>query len=414
MKSIAPDGNVRYLRPMPGRLPAITTVERRRRLGMRHLLVPSERTNDVGRIARSLVALHGSDPATVFLSAGARMHDPSIDAVETALYADRTLIRHHAMRRTVWIMPPETARAAHASSGRKVAATERRAFLRRLAASEQIEDEALWLDGALAQVTAAIDDAQPIGTRELGELLPDLRIPLEYPGPRNGTTAEIIAHTKVVQLAAFEGRIVRTRPLGSWISSQYQWAPMASWLPEGIDDLDKPAAAATIIQRWLERFGPGTMQDLRWWTGWTATQTRAALDAVDATSVSLDDGTLAWVASGDTDPIEASDDKWVAILPGLDPTPMGWKDRNWYLSPDVAERTFDRNGNVGPSIWADGEMMGGWVQRDDGELALELLRDLSPDHRDLLEIERDRIKKLVGDTRFRVRFPSPNQKDLLR
>ncbi len=130
-------------------------------------------------------------------------------------------------------------------------------------------------------------------------------------------------------------------------------------------------------------------------------------------SVYLDDGTLAWVASGDSDPIEASKDPWVAVLPGLDPTPMGWKDRYWYLSPDVAERTFDRNGNVGPSIWADGQMVGGWAQRDDGTLAVELLRDLSPAHRDLLEIELDRIKNLVGDTRFRVRFPSPNQKILL-
>ncbi len=397
---------------MPGQPPTITTAERRRRLGVRHLLLPSVRTNDVVRIADGLVALHGSDPATVFLSAGARMQEPSLAAVATALYEDRSLIRHHAMRRTVWIMPPDTARAAHASSGRKVAATERRALLKRLSATQPIDDETVWLERALTQVTSAIRKAQVISTRELGELLPDLRIPLAYPGPRNGTTVEIMAHTKVVQLAAFEGRIVRTRPLGSWIASQYQWAPMASWLPAGIDDLDTPTAAALLVQRWLERFGPGTMQDLRWWTGWTAKQTQAALDAVDATAIFLDDGEVAWVASGDTDPIVAPDDPWVAVLPGLDPTPMGWKDRSWYLPPDVAKRTFDRNGNVGPSIWADGEMVGGWVQRHDGELAVELLRDLSVDHRDLLEIEIGRVRDLVGDTRFRVRFPAPNQKDL--
>ncbi|MEI2697757.1 MAG: hypothetical protein V9E94_05230 [Microthrixaceae bacterium] len=80
--------------------------ERRARLAGRHRLDPSARTDDVAAIADSVVALHSSDPVSVFLSALARMRHPSIAAVEAALYEARSVIRFHAMRRTLWVATP--------------------------------------------------------------------------------------------------------------------------------------------------------------------------------------------------------------------------------------------------------------------------------------------------------------------
>ena len=67
---------------------------------------PPRRTDDVVAIADDLVALHSRDPVTVYLSVLARMANPSLAAVEKALYDDRTLLRHHAMRRTLWVAGP--------------------------------------------------------------------------------------------------------------------------------------------------------------------------------------------------------------------------------------------------------------------------------------------------------------------
>ena len=91
---------------------------------------------------------------------------------------------------------------------------------------------------------------------------------------------------------------------------------------------------------------------------------------------------------------------------------MGWKQRAWYLDDDVAGRVVDRNGNIGPTIWSDGRVVGGWVQRHDGSVATELYRTLDRPHRGLLDDEIARTVEFVGATRFRVRFPSPNQVDL--
>ena len=47
----------------------VTADERRARLARRHRLLPEDRTDDVARIADDLVALHSTDPVTVYLSA---------------------------------------------------------------------------------------------------------------------------------------------------------------------------------------------------------------------------------------------------------------------------------------------------------------------------------------------------------
>jgi hypothetical protein len=92
-------------------------------LAERHRLLPRTRTDDLPQIADDLVALHSSDPITVFLSAMSRMVHPSIEAVEQALYTDRTLIRHHGMRRTLWVATPPVVRLIHAAATRDLLAT---------------------------------------------------------------------------------------------------------------------------------------------------------------------------------------------------------------------------------------------------------------------------------------------------
>ena len=111
----------------------ISVGERRARLARRHRLVPSTRTDDVAAIVDSVVALHSSDPVSVFLSVLARMRHPSIAAVEAALYDTRTVIRFHAMRRTLWVATPAVARMAHASSTTKLLGPEHRRFVKLLA-----------------------------------------------------------------------------------------------------------------------------------------------------------------------------------------------------------------------------------------------------------------------------------------
>ena len=147
--------------------------------------------------------------------------------------------------------------------------------------------------------------------------------------PGKKWSASVSAHTRVLLNLGFEGQIVRTRPTGTWINGAYTYAAMDTWLDGGLADLTEREAAEGLAARYLRAFGPATAADLQWWTGWTVATTKAALADCGAVEV-LVDGGPAFVAPGDEEPLAAGE-PWVALLPGLDPTTMGWKQREWYL-----------------------------------------------------------------------------------
>lgn len=378
----------------------VDVAERRARLARRQLLLPADRTDDLPSIADDLVVLHSSDPVTVYLSLLVRMRTPSLAAVERALYEDRSLVRHHAMRRTLWVATPEVVRTVHAAATRKVAAAERRRNLGFLAQSG-FDDAERWLDDATAQVLATLREHGPMTARELGRRVPALTEKVVL-GRGSPNEAQVAAHTRVLLQLGFDGVLVRTRPTGTWVNGQYTWAAMDDWLEGGVGVLDEAAASADLADRWLRRFGPGSTDDLRWWAGWTLGQTRRAL--ADAAAVEVDlDGIPGWVAAGDEDPV-ADAGPWTALLPGLDPTVMGWKQRDWYLPAHAAD-AFDRNGNGGPTIWVDGRVVGYWVQRADGEIALHWFEEVPAARRREAEERAAQVRRWLGAARFNVRFP---------
>lgn len=390
--------------------------DRRRRLVVRHRLDPERRCATPEDVVDAVLAIHSSDPATVFLSIAARSADASIATIENSLYDRRTLVRHHAFRRTLWVMRPAFARAAHGSAGAKVAAVERRNLLRIVAASpatgcSDVDDAARWCREALDTIRSFIDDNGPTTTREIGRQFPELTVKLQL-GMGTKHAGEAAAHTRVLLLAGFEADLVRTAPSNGWNTAEYAWAATNNWLEKPLAGMAVDDAATSVLQPWLERFGPATETDIKWWTGWTATQMRAALRAIDAEPVLVEDGDAAWIAAGDRATTDHGPS--IALLPGLDVATMGWKERSWYVSPAAIERTFDRWSNAGPTVWRNGEVVGGWAHRPDGSVAIELFSELTAHERRLLDDEVERFVSLVSETQVKMRFPAPNQPALLR
>jgi hypothetical protein len=217
--------------------------------------------------------------------------------------------------------------------------------------------------------------------------------------------------TRVLFLLATDGRIVRGRPLGSWVSGQYRWARTETWLGEPLPRPGHAEACADLLGRYLRAFGPATLTDVRWWTGWTARLATRTLEAVGAVQVGLDEG-AGYVLPDDLGATEEAG-PWVALLPSLDPTVMGWKERAWYLG-DRGSALFDRNGNAGATVWANGRAIGAWTQTDDGEVVVELLGPLDARTRKAIDAERERLRAWLGDVRIRPRFRAPLELALSR
>jgi hypothetical protein len=376
----------------------ISAEERRARLAERHRLLPRTRIDDLLQIADDLVALHSSDPVTVFLSAMARMAHPSIEAVEKSLYVDRSLIRHHGMRRTLWVATPPVVRLMHAAATRDLLATERRRTCQLLARSG-VEDPERWLAEAEKLVLTDLREYGPSTAREIGQRSEALRQRLHL-APGKAYAAVQSAHTRVLYILGFDGKMLRGQP-SNWINGAYRYVDAESWLPGGLGDLDPRQASAELAGRWLQRFGPATTADLQWWMGWTMKRTKQALADCGAVEVELD-AAAGWLAANDppVGPIEP----WVAVLPGLDPTIMGWKQRDWYL-PSTSMDVFDRAGNGGPSLWVDGRVIGAWAQAKDGLIHTHYFERVAAARRREIDQRIDQLKSWIGDTRFTVRFP---------
>jgi len=386
----------------------IEVEERRARLGLRHHLAGPAATADPVTVAGDLAGLHATDPSSVHLSAAARLDTPDAGALERALYEDRTLVRMLGMRRTMFVEPVTLAPVVHAACTAAIGANLRRQLVKHIEQLGLAADGEAWLRAAEEDTVAALAARGEALASELSADVEALRAKLVYPGEQAWAGPQPIGY-RVLNVLAAHGRIVRGRPRGSWTSSQYRWALTEAWLPGGLAQLPTEAAQAELARVWLAAFGPGSLADLKWWTGWTVAQARRALAAVGAVEVALETG-IGLVLPDDVDPAPEAP-PWVALLPALDPTTMGWKERDWYLGGH-AKALFDTNGNAGPTIWADGRVVGGWAQRADGEIALRLLEDVGAETAAAVDAGAERLAAWYGEVRTTPRFRTPLEREL--
>jgi hypothetical protein len=385
---------------------SFTVDERRARLARRHLLTAAPATASIADVASLLVGLHATDPATPYLSLWARMPGFQIGDLDAALYQDRSVVKHLAMRRTLWVLTTGDLTAVQAAASDRVAANERRRLVAEIEKSGVAANGEAWLGHASTAVLDHLAEHGPTNARELRAALPELAGSYDpAPGKRWGGDTPVAP--RVLTVLSVEGFIVRGPNDGTWTTSRPRWASASAWLGAAGDPTAAEAARAVVIRAWLRAFGPATVNDVKWWFGNTLTWARDGLRDVDAVEVDLH-GTTGWALPDDLEP-EPGNDPWCALLPALDVTTMGWQDRDWYLG-DHRGQVFDRNGNAGSTAWCDGRVVGGWRQDADGRVELQLLEDVGAKASKALAGKADELTDWLNGVRINPRFPSPLSK----
>jgi len=382
----------------------ITVEERRTRLGIRHRLAAPYRAADVVEAARSMVCLHATDPATIYLSAQARVDGMTCADLDRALYRDRALVKHLAMRRTLFVFPRERLADAQAGASVRVAELERRRLSRFVEAGGLHPNGERWLKKVSQQVLAALEDGRELTFAELRAEVPLLEGSIPY-APDKSWGGALPVGPRVLTTLSAAGSVVRGTNAGGWTTSRPRWTSMASWLGAPIEPRSEAAGVRGMVAAWLRAFGPGTDQDLKWWLGSTLTAVRRALADVSAVAVDLD-GQVGYVLPDDVEAPATKLKPWVALLPALDPTTMGWTGRDWYVGPHTRQ-VFDTNGNAGPTIWCNGRIVGGWRQQPGGTVEVQLLEDVGRQARRAIDAEAARLTTWFDGKRPLPRFPSP-------
>lgn len=380
----------------------------------RALLVERQLLDSTGRAGRSvddvagaLGLLHSTDPSVPYLSLHARS-DVAVGDVAAALYDERSLVRITTLRRTVFAMPRDVAAYAVGSFNPELVTKLRRQLILWLQSSSDVDGDAnAFLADLEHQVVEALASTGPATGSQLADTIPGLRVQFD-PAPGKDYSKPMRITSRLLELLAAECRIVRGPPTGDLTSGAWTWAAMDDWITGGLPAIDPVQALTGLVERYLAAFGPATLTDITWWTGIPKTRVRRSLQGLGAVEVALEGcDEPGWLLPGDDLEVAATDGPPVALLPGLDPTTMGWKQRSWYVDDAPAAGLFDRTGNAGPTVWVDGRAVGAWTQRSDGTVAIETLVDVGADTLGALDTEAERIAAWLGDVRVKWRYPTP-------
>lgn len=385
---------------------------------------PPAQLADVTQVTRDIVALHATSATSPYLSLWARVPGFQHEMLEKALYEDRTLAKVLCMRVTIHTVPgdevPFFVQACRTYVEKRTPPRFRGEGLL-VQAGICEEDKASALLAELHHRALAVLAERGFATvQEISDEVPELkaRIRHDVGKPYEG---EFSIGTRFVSDMCAQGLLIRSRPRGTWRSNLYEYTTLSNWLP-GVDleSISSQQAQAWLVRRYLAAFGPATMDDVQWWTGFTKTDTKKALKALEPELVEvaledLGDGYL--MLSTDAERLHTyapPHTPYVFFLPSLDPYVMGYHDRRRFLAAEHHAKLFDRAGNSVPTVWVNGQVVGAWGQHKDGSVIYRLLESIEEKEQSLLEGQARQMESFLGGEYLSPAFRTPFTRTLSR
>jgi len=380
-------------------------------------LLPASRLADVVQVTRDIVALHATAATGPYLSLWARVPDFQRQGLDDALYERRELVRVHCMRMTVHAVPSDEVPFSFQAYVERHARAEFQGWeylLVQAGICQEGEAEAL-LKQLHRRVLDVLTERGPSTARQISQAVPELKAKIRHDvgKPYEG---EFSLGSRLMLTMSVLGLLVRARPRGTWRSNLYEYAALSDWLPDvDLESVTPQEARAWLVQRYLSAFGPATLDDVQWWTGFSKGETEEALRALKpaAAAVAVEGlGDAYLMLAEDAQRLRdfaQPDTPYVFLLPGLDPYIMGYRDRGRFLAAGHRAKVFDRAGNAMPTVWVNGRVVGAWGQRRDGSVVYGLLESVGEEEQALLEGEVQRLEGFL-DGEFlppRTHTPSP-------
>ena len=145
----------------------------------------------------------------------------------------------------------------------------------------------------------------------------------------------------ILQLLCLEGLLC----FGAHINKEPSFTLLEEWVPS-TPSRDRSASLAELTLRYFTSHGPATLQDLMWWSGLTATDAKAGLEAVKSFLISekIEEKEY-WFAPNDT-----PENHSLYLLPGFDEYLLGYKDRSAALDIHHAPKVVPGNNGDRKSV----------------------------------------------------------------
>ncbi len=341
------------------------TVEQVRLNHLRKQHAFEKKPPDFYEIVKTQLGLHSTDYWTPYLSVWARIGDYDAESIFKSLNRGDRLLRLNAFRTTVHVVHIDNlSLLIHATKAGFYKKMRQHPDIR------QLHDEDL--EPLIRSVLAVLEDG-PKTMREIKKLIPE--------------------HARQIRplfhLAATSGKVIRATASHAR-NSTTSYALLEKWV-EGfqLDDISEDNAIDQVIHRYIDRFGPVTINDVSWWLPTTKSRARAAVETFgEEVAAVVVDGENRLMTPNDFEhaiSLETPPEPIIWFLPYEDHLPKAFIERAWYLSDELKPRIFPRqrehywppeclpppddvkvtgatnvSGEIRPSIWINGEVAGRW------------------------------------------------------
>ena len=349
----------------------VATLEQLRWNQFRKQFLLEEKPRDFYHVALTQLGLHSTDYWTPYLSVWARLGDYNAKKMFESLDNGKKIVRTHAFRTTLHVIHIENLSLIISATGPSLFRASRMDKYRKV---DQLSDKQI--EDMLDQVKSALADG-PLRTSDLKKAVPKVG---DYVRP---ALVMLMARGEVVRAKASHAR-----------SNLTSYALVEKWV-QGfqLETLDEREAITQLIKSHLERFGPASIDDLAWWLRQAKTSVNDAIKQLgdDVSKIEIR-GTESCISSEDLElasSLESPTEDVVWFLPYEDHFLKAFIDRTDFIADDLqsflcpADRRHfwpsnpngyskmpsvgvRATGEVRPSIWLGGRVVGRWELDDDG------------------------------------------------
>jgi hypothetical protein len=362
-----------------------------------------EKPQDFYQFAEEQLGLHSADYWTPYLSAWARIGDYDARDVFESINSGHHLIRTHAFRTTVHVVHLDNLSVILSATGpslyRRVC---KGSSLRGLSQREIEKVESIVVDAFRGSMMTM---------REAKEALSEHKKHLR----------------SIFRLLFAKGVLVRAKASHAR-SNLTSYALLEDWSPGfKLEWIQEDEAIAEVVRRHLERFGPATIDDVAWWLGTTKTAVKNAIRSFGNDIVSFEfHGMESFMEVQDYEiagSLEAPSEPLVWFLPYEDHFLKAFIGRDSFISPDIQPKISPASprhywpsdpdaprkmptkgvratGEVRPTIWLDGHVIGRW-EIDDADEEKKIVRSLysktTKNHDEIVDEVQMQLEEFIND-----------------
>ncbi len=345
-------------------------------------------------IARDALGLHSTDYWTPYLSAWARVGNFDASSVFKDVNCGDSLFRRPAFRNTHHMIHIDNLPLILGALGPHLT--------RHMRPAPPIKDLS---DNELEERIAEVLNALEKSSKSMNDLKKEL--------PHIGNQMRWL-----LLIANGRGLVIRTKGTHAK-STRLDYDLVSRWV-KGFRPLEmtEEEARTHLVLRYIEYFGPISMNDLSWWMPCKKTEGKKLVANLEGQITTVDvQGKPHMITNEDLEyasSIDKPSDPIVSFLPYEDHFPKAFTDRTWYLSEDAKKKLYPRrpehyrppemnppppgppkgmnaSGEMRPSIWVDGKVVGRWeIDQSDGDVAINigLIQSVPSKERKIIDAKR--------------------------